>query len=757
MFLNFIKPLLANKKVTRVESFSFQCKGQKRKRQTPRAGPNHRLTLETLEDRCVPAQVAWVPDELLISFRPGTAATAKESAHAQVNARFEENISTPAMQHAGSPSVERWHLSGMPVEQAIAALSKNPNVLFAEPNYIYTRSAVSNDPYYTSGNLWGMEGDTSIGGAPANQFGSAANQAWNAGYTGSKTVYVGIVDEGYQYTHPDLVDNVGFNPGEIPNDGQDNDSNGYIDDVYGWDFVHNDNTIYDASENFHGTHVAGIMGAKGGNALGVAGVNWNVSLLSAKFLGPSGGTTANAIKAVDYFTNLKVAQNLNIVATNNSWGGGAYSQALQDAITRAAKANILFVAAAGNATNNNDASPVYPSSYSSLTGSNTEAPAVYENVISVAALTSTGDLASFSNYGLTSVDLAAPGLDIYSTVPTNTYTNLSGTSMAAPFVTGSAALYASRYPGVTAEQIRDALLLGATSTPSLFNKTSTGDRLNTWSTLQIVPTVLYPKLSISDVSLAEGNSGTSTWAFTVALSFSAPVGGITVHWSSADGSATVAGNDYIAGAGIVDFAQGESSKTINVVVLGDTLYEPNEYFFVNLSNPLGATILDGQGVGTILNDDSTPNPLATILDASAREGNNRTRSLVFPLNLSVASSVDVSIGWGTANGTAIAGLDYLAASGTVLIPAGSTKATITIEIIGDKVPEADEYFFVNLTGGFSFVGIFDSQAKGTIINDDRGQAVNEVPFNNLVDNLFVPDSLVISMLLEQTGPGKPKG
>ena len=382
---------------------------------------------------------------------------------------------------------------------------------------------------------------------------------------------------GVHLTHPDLVDNVGFNPGEIPNDGKDNDTNGYVDDVNGWDFVHNDNTIYDPSENFHGTHVAGTIGAKGGNALGVAGVNWNVSLLSAKFLGPSGGTTANAIKAVDYFTNLKVAQNLNIVATNNSWGGGAYSQALQDAITRAAKADILFVAAAGNATNNNDASPVYPASYSSLAGSSTETPAAYENVISVAALTSTGGLASFSNYGVTSVDLAAPGAAIYSTVPTDTYTSLNGTSMAAPHVTGTAALYAASYPGATATQIRDAILLGATPTPSLVQKVSTNGRLNAWSTLQIVPPALYPGLSISDVSLLEGNA-TAAWAFTVTLSSKAPTGGITVHWATADGSATLANNDYKQTNGILSFAAGEVSQTITVQVVGDIASEPNEYF-----------------------------------------------------------------------------------------------------------------------------------------------------------------------------------
>jgi hypothetical protein len=281
--------------------------------------------------------------------------------------------------------------------------------------------------------------------------------------------------------------------------------------------------------------------------------------------------------------------------------------------------------------------------------------------------------------------------------------------------------------------------------------------LNAWSTLQIVPPVLYPRLSISDVSLAEGNTGIRTWAFTVALSTPAPVGGITVHWSTADGTATAAGNDYTPAAGTVDFAPGESSQTINVDVIGDTLFEPNENFFVNLTNPLGATILDGQGVGTIQNDDAAPNPLVSILDASVKEGNNRTRPLAFPLNLSAPSSVDVYIGWGTANGTAIAGMDYIAASGIALIPAGSTRATITIEIIGDKVPETDEYFFVNLTSEFTFAGIYDSQARGTILNDDRGQAGNEVPFNNLLDNLFLPDSLVIAVLQEQRGPGKPKG
>lgn len=708
------------------------------------ATPRKQLALEHLENRCVPTAVSWVSDEVLVTFRPGTAATAKSQARALVHGDMAENIFTPAMKRAGDSGIERLHLNGMGVEQAIVVLSKNPNVLFAEPNQIYTRMDISNDPYYSNGSLWGMEGDTSIAGGPVNPYGSAANQAWNAGYTGSKTVVIGIIDEGYQYTHPDLVDNVGVNPGEIPSDGFDNDGNGYVDDIYGWDFVHNDNTIYDPSENYHGTHVAGIIGGKGGNGQGVAGVDWNISILSAKFLGPSGGTTANAIKAVDYFTNLKEAQHLNIVATNNSWGGGAYSQALQDAIIRAAKANILFVVAAGNSINNNDINPVYPSSYSSLMGTPTETPANYNNVISVAALTDTGGLASFSNYGPNSVNLAAPGAGIYSTVPVNSYGSLSGTSMAAPFVTGTAALYASRYPAATAGQIRDAILLGATPTPSLTGITSTEGRLNVWSTLQIVPPVQYAKIAISDVSMVEQNIGISPIAFTVSLAFQAPVGGVTVHWATADGTATVSNNDYIPGSGILDFAAGESSKIITVQVVGDTILEPNEYFFVNLTNPLGATILDGQGVGTILNDDAASNPLVYISDASIREGNNNTRALAFAVTLSVPASASVSIGWSTANGTALAGFDYIAAAGTLVIPAGSSKGTIVVQVIGDKVPETDEYFFVNLTSVSTFANIYDSQAKGTIINDDKGQAINEEPFDNADLVFLVADLAFLS-------------
>lgn len=353
---------------------------------------------------------------------------------------------------------------------AIALLRSHPNVEYAEPNYIYNHTATSNDPYYTNGSLWGMYGDAT---SPANQYGSQAGEAWALNHTGSASVLVAVIDEGIQWSHEDLAANMWVNPFD-PVDGIDNDGNGYKDDTRGWDFDGNNNSTYDGTQDDHGTHVAGTIGAIGGNGKGVAGVNWNVKIITVKFLGRRGGTTANAIKSVDYVTDLKTRHGLNIVATNNSWGGGGYSQGLYDAIQRANNANILFIAAAGNGGSdgvgdNNDNTPHYPSSYTNT------------NIIAVASITSTGARSSFSNYGATSVDLGAPGSGIYSTLPSsanNKYGSYSGTSMATPHVTGGAALYAAYHSGSTASQIKNAILSSAVPTASLSGRCVTGGRLN---------------------------------------------------------------------------------------------------------------------------------------------------------------------------------------------------------------------------------------------------------------------------------------
>lgn len=423
----------------------------------------------TLKSASVKTDYEMVPNEILVKFKEGTEASKKEAVFAKLNGKLKEKILTKMMEKQNDKNgIDLVTISGN-VADAIAKARDFPDVEYAEPNYIYQHFSTSNVTYFTNGSLWGMYGDAT---SPANQFGSQAGEAWALGHTGSSAVYVGIIDEGYMYTHEDLAANAGKNPGEIEGNGVDDDNNGYIDDVYGWDFDGNNNSVFDGTGDDHGTHVAGTIGGVGGNKIGVAGMCWNVKLLDAKFLGRRGGTTANAIKAVDYFTDLKT-HGLNIVATNNSWGGGGFSQALKEAIDRANAAGILFIAAAGNNGTDNDVTASYPSNYDS------------HNVIAVAAITSTGALASFSQYGATTVDIGAPGSGIWSTVPKSSkgkiisgYASYSGTSMATPHVTGAAALYASIHPGASAAQIKTAILSSAVPTASLSGKCVTGGRLN---------------------------------------------------------------------------------------------------------------------------------------------------------------------------------------------------------------------------------------------------------------------------------------
>lgn len=415
---------------------------------------------------------AFVPGQLLIKYKTSSQnSRLSVDVLALIEASVVEQINTGAMEMAnarmgGSSGDLLLVESKLGTLEAIERLKGLPEIEYAEPNWIYQHQATSNDTYFVGGQLWGM----SAGG---NQFGSRASEAWAANKLGSSAVYIGIIDEGYMYTHSDLAANAGTNPGEVADNGVDDDGNGLVDDVYGWDFDGNNSSVFDGTGDDHGTHVAGTIGAVGGNGAGVAGVLWNVRMIGAKFLGKRGGTTANAIKAVDYFTDLKSRHGLNIVATNNSWGGGGFSQALKDAIDRADAAGILFIAAAGNSGTNNDATASYPSGYTS------------PNIIAVASITSSGALSSFSQYGATTVDIGAPGSGIWSTVPASSkgkvvasYASYNGTSMATPHVSGAAALYASLNPGASAAQIKNAILAQATPTPSLQGKVVTGGRLN---------------------------------------------------------------------------------------------------------------------------------------------------------------------------------------------------------------------------------------------------------------------------------------
>jgi subtilisin family serine protease len=331
-------------------------------------------------------------------------------------------------------TTDGWYSVSVPVgtsmQQALAFWQSHPNVAIVTPDFELTTQSIPNDPSF--GSLWGLSNNGSQGGllnADIN-----IEPAWALGTATS--IVTAVIDTGVDYTHPDLASNIWTNTDEVAGNGIDDDGNGFVDDVRGWDFVNNDSDPMD--DNGHGTHVAGTIGAVGNNGIGVTGVAWTASIMPLKFLDQSGsGSLSDAIKAIQY------ARVNGAKIINASWGGGGFSSALQSAITQFITSGGLFVAAAGNEATNNDVTPSYPANY--------------QGVISVGASTRTDTRASFSNYG-TSVDVFAPGQSILSTLPGNRYGSLSGTSMATPQVAGALALLWGQNPTLSANTISQALI-----------------------------------------------------------------------------------------------------------------------------------------------------------------------------------------------------------------------------------------------------------------------------------------------------------
>jgi subtilisin family serine protease len=392
---------------------------------------------------------------ILVGFQPGVSAPAQADVLADAGAKPAKKF---APIHGALVSVAPGSTA-----QTIEALNRDPRVAYAEPNFIlHAADVFPNDQFFSR--LWGLHNTGQnvnfTAGTPDADI--DAPEAWSVS-TGSSNVVVAVIDTGVDMAHPDLAPNIWVNAGEdcpgCRTNGVDDDGNGYVDDWRGWDFANGDNNPTD--DNGHGTHVSGTVAATGNNRLGVAGVAWSSRIMPLKFLGADGsGTTDDAISAILY------ARAKGVPIMSNSWGGGESSQALLDAIQQTDASGELFVAAAGNDFTNTDVEPFFPASY--------DVP----NMLVVGASDQFDRKAWFSNYGTRTVDLSAPGTNVYSTWPGATYRFADGTSMATPQVSGAAALAKAVFPGASGVGLKALLLRDVDPVAALNAASRTGGRLN---------------------------------------------------------------------------------------------------------------------------------------------------------------------------------------------------------------------------------------------------------------------------------------
>ncbi|OKL35222.1 S8 family serine peptidase [Domibacillus mangrovi] len=424
------------------------------------------------------ASKKYAKGELIVKFKRGNGPSSIGTAGRALELKSQKTFKT------SGAHLYTFNASKKSVDEAIKTLKATGAFEYVEPNYIVKATTIS-DPLYS--NQWGANntGQAIQGWTGLNGFDIDAETAWGK-TLGDSSLVVGVIDTGTDINHPDLADNIWTNSGEIPNDGLDNDGNGYIDDVNGWDFYYADNSVYDYSwEDGHGTHVSGTIAAND-NSIGVRGIAPNVKIMPLKFLGgyDGSGYTSDAILAIEY------AKAKGVKILNNSWGGGEYSTALKETIENS---GTLFIAAAGNDGTNTDAYPEYPASYDS------------DNILSVGSADNDGFRSWFSNYGVNTVDVFAPGGDIISTVPKEdsaldysaAYGYKSGTSMATPHVSGVAALIASHSPSLTPLAIKSTIMQTSTEYNSLYYYSQTGGLINAGKAVGYSPDNDIPGLPLS--------------------------------------------------------------------------------------------------------------------------------------------------------------------------------------------------------------------------------------------------------------------
>jgi len=426
-------------------------------------------------------RLSFEPGELIVKFRDNASPESRERSHGRNRASILRRFSRL--------NADYIRLSpGQGIEEAMSEYKADPSVEYVEPNfriYVEPTEAVSepNDAYFQD--QWHLENTGQTGGTPEADI--DALSAWTE-TTGSPDVIVAVLDSGIAYRHEDLQANMWVNRLEIPDNGIDDDQNGYVDDVYGIDTYAHTSDPDDALG--HGTHVAGIIGAMGNNGIGVTGINWKVQLLSCRFLGPWGyGSISGAIECLEYVKAL-YDRGENIVITNNSWGFTGFSQLLYDVV--ADQRDILMVAAAGNNWRDNDELPYSPASLP------------LPNVIAVASTDHNDGKAPSSSFGRRSVHVGAPGVDILSTLPEYThwgasdYGYLSGTSMAAPQVAGIAALIKAAEPKRNFVDIRNLILSGGERISALEGITVTGRRVNAYGSLTCKKSPVFSVLQAPD-------------------------------------------------------------------------------------------------------------------------------------------------------------------------------------------------------------------------------------------------------------------
>jgi len=442
--------------------------------------------------------------ELLIKFKKGISDTRIRNFHQRQGSEKIREFKRLRFQHI---KIKK----GVTVQEALARFRSDPDVEMVGPNYIYEADDIfPSDIGFTE--LWGLHNTGQTGGTPDADIDGP--EAWDI-TTGDTDTVVAIIDTGIDYNHEDLIGNVWVNPGEIPNNGVDDDGNGYIDDIHGIDAINQDSDPLD--DHGHGSHVAGTIGASANNGVGVAGLNWNIQLLGCKILDAGGsGESAAAIECLEYIKDLKDNHNVNVAASNNSYGGLGEDLLFYDAIND--QQDILFVAAAGNSNKDTDELPHYPASFD------------LPNIMAIAATDHDDKKPFFSNYSRRSVHIGAPGVEILSTVLGNSYEFHSGTSMASPHVTGLAALLKSQDQSRNPLDIKNLILAGGDEIPSMDNTTASGRRINAHGSLDCIDRPLLRTVDFPDIP----EIGVAATVAALSINCAAPVGPVTLTLSGGE-------------------------------------------------------------------------------------------------------------------------------------------------------------------------------------------------------------------------------